>query len=289
MPFPEPPPVVDCHVHVGATARWIPEGLELARETADEAALGALEPDGPIGSRVGPYLRSQGVTIGMAIPSGRGPLQEYTLQDAEESDGMLLPFVQYDPRSVTGAHRRFAAAIGEGAVGLKVHPASHQLPPNDRALYPLYAVAAEHRVPVMVHVGSSVFPGAKMRHCDPLLVDEAAVDFPEVNFLLAHSGRGFWTEQVFFLTRMRRNVWMELSGLPPRRLPEIFPDLDRVADRLLWGSDWPSSPPIRDLTSQLRQLPFRPATIDRLMWRNAAELFGLTGLLETTDVEGCTA
>lgn len=269
-----PPAVIDCHVHVGAEEHWIPEGLELARATTDEAGRRALEPDGPTGASIVGYLHDQGVVGALGIPCGRAPVQEYVIDEAADTDGLLRPFVQYDPRSVPDAARRFAAAIDRGAVGLKVHPASHQLPPNDRSLYPLYAVAAEAGIPVMVHVGSSVFPGAKMRHCDPMLVDEVAADFPDLDIICAHAGRGFWTEQVFFLTRMRHNIWMELSGLPPRRLPQYFPELDKVADRLLWGSDWPSSPAIGTLTEELLQLPFAPSTIENLLWRNAAKLFG---------------
>ena len=129
--------------------------------------------------------------------SGREPVQEYTLAEAEGND-RVLPFVQYDPRSAPEAALRFAAAIDAGARGLKkLHPCSHQIPANDRSLYPLFAVAEARRIPLMVHVGSSVFPGAKMRYCDPLLVDEVAVDFPDLQVLCAHSGRGFWTQQVF--------------------------------------------------------------------------------------------
>jgi predicted TIM-barrel fold metal-dependent hydrolase len=94
--------------------------------------------------------------------------------------------------------------------------------------------------------------------------------------LCAHSGRGFWTQQVFELTRMRANVWMELSGLPARRIAQLFPELERVADRVLFGSDWPSSPPISRLADQFRQLPFSAELIENALWRNAARLFDLT-------------
>lgn len=266
--------LVDCHVHVGSRARWIPEGLQLADELAVPEARALLAAGGPTGKGLRDYLDAEGVDVAVAIPSGRDPVQEYTLDEADGTD-RILPFVQYDPRSAPEAARRFAAAIDAGARGLKVHPMSHQLPANDRSLYPLYAVAQERGVPVMVHVGSSVFPGAKLRYCDPLLVDEVAVDFPALQVLCAHSGRGFWTQQVFELTRVRPNVWMELSGLPARRIAQFFPELERVADRVLFGSDWPSSPAISRLAAQFRELPFSAELIENALWRNAARLFDL--------------
>jgi uncharacterized protein len=266
--------LVDCHVHVGSRDRWIPEGLELADQLAAPEIRDVLADGGTTGDRLLAYLDSQGVDVAVAIPSGREPVQEYALDEAVGTD-RILPFVQYDPRSAPDAARRFAGAIDAGARGLKVHPMSHQLPANDRSLYPLFAVAEERRIPVMVHVGSSVFPGAKMRFCDPLLVDEVAADFPDLQVLCAHSGRGFWTQQVFELTRMRRNVWMELSGLPARRIAALFPELERVRDRVLFGSDWPSSPAISRLAEEFRGLPFSDELIENALWRNAARLFGL--------------
>lgn len=268
--------IIDSHVHVGAQRHWIPEALDVARQLADDDTRVALDGDGPTGRAVADYLRGQGVHGAIAIPSGRDPVQEYTLDEGERSDGFLHPLVQYDPRSVTRARQRFAKAIENGAVGLKVHPASHELPANDRSLYPLYALAEERQVPVMVHVGSSVFPGAKMRLCDPLLVDEVAADFPDLPIICAHAGRGFWTDQVFFLTRMRSNIWLELSGWPADRIPAAFPELDRIASRVLFGSDWPSSPGVGRLVEDFRSLPYEATTIDAALGGNAASLFGLT-------------
>lgn len=270
--------VIDCHVHVGSEEAWIPDGLRLAQELADEQVREVLTSTQDPGPTVADYLRRQGVTAAIAIPVGRAPVQEYTLRDAERTDGFLRPLVQYDPRSAPDAARRFDRAITAGAVGLKVHPMSHQLPVNDRSLYPLYTVAAERGVPVVMHVGSSVFPGAKLRFCDPLLVDEVAADFPELKVVCAHAGRGFWTEQVFQLTRMRDNVWMELSGLPANRIVEAFPELDRVANRVVFGSDWPSSPAVGRLVDQFRQMPFAKATLTAALSSNAVRLFGLDDL-----------
>lgn len=265
--------LVDCHVHVGTRDRWIPEGLELAEELASDEVRELLKV-GPTGEALIAYLDGQHVDVAVAIPSGRDPVQEYTLEE-DDGSGRILPFVEYDPRSVPDAARRFGAAIDAGARGMKVHPCTHQIPANDRSLYPLYALAEERRVPVMIHVGSSVFPGAKMRFCDPLLVDEVAVDFPRLEVLCAHAGRGFWTEQVFQLTRMRPNVWMELSGLPARRIVALFPELERVKDRVLFGSDWPSSPAISRLADDFRGLPFTDDLIENALWRNAVRLFDL--------------
>ncbi len=267
--------VFDSHVHVGRHHEWIPEGRELAIELADERAHAILEHDQDIAVATAKYLREEGVTYAGAIPAGRQALQESTVDYAKQTDDFFLAFVQYDPRSEPTAPESFAAAIARGARGLKVHPCSNQIAPNDRALYPVYEVARAHNIPVMIHVGSSVFPGAKMKFCDPMLVDEVAADFPTLQILCAHSGRGFWTEQVFSLTKMRKNVWMELSGIPPKRIMQYFPEIDRVANRVLWGSDWPSSPAPSLLIRLMRELPLQQEVIEAILWTNAARLFKL--------------
>jgi predicted TIM-barrel fold metal-dependent hydrolase len=42
----------------------------------------------------------------------------------------------------------------------------------------------------------------------------------------------------------RPNVWIELSGLPPKRLPEYYArfDLGRLARKWIYGTDWPGVP-----------------------------------------------
>ena len=82
--------------------------------------------------------------------------------------------------------------------------------------------------------------------------------------------------QVYSLTKMRRNVWMELSGIPPKRIMQYFPEIDRVADRVIWGSDWPSSPAPSVLIQQMRQLPLSSDIIEAFLWSNADDLFKLS-------------
>ena len=80
---------------------------------------------------------------------------------------------------------------------------------------------------------------------------------------------------MFQLARMRPNVWMELSGLPASRIAREFPELERVRDRVLFGSDWPSSPSVSRLAREFEQLPFSRELVEGALWRNASRLFGL--------------
>ncbi|HEV3012924.1 MAG TPA: amidohydrolase family protein, partial [Actinomycetota bacterium] len=53
-------------------------------------------------------------------------------------------------------------------------------------------------------------------------------------------------EAAAFLALARENVWIELSGLPPQRLPDYYarPGLRRLARKFIFGSDWPGAPGI---------------------------------------------
>jgi hypothetical protein len=162
-----------------------------------------------------------------------------------------------------------------GAKGLKLYPSYNYFYPNDREIYPLYDVAEELRLPVLVHTGSSVFAGSKIKYAEPIHLDDVATDFPDLILLMAHSGRGFWYDQALFLSRIHPNLYMEISGLPPKNLLTYFPEMERNIDKFVYGSDWPGIKSIGSNIDLLEKLPLPRASIEKLLYGNAARILKL--------------
>ena len=106
-------------------------------------------------------------------------------------------------------------------------------------------------------------------------VDDVAIDFPKLTILLAHGGRPLWMEAAFFLVRRHPNVHLEVSGIPPAKLLEYFPRLDEIADKTVWGTDWPS-PGIKSMRANLDAflaLPLADEAKRRIVHGNAARIW----------------
>jgi uncharacterized protein len=168
-----------------------------------------------------------------------------------------------------------------GIRALKIHPPHQLFHPNEYrqgrlpALEAIYAKAAEHRIPVMFHTGTSVFPGARNVYGDPLALDDVAVDFPGMTLVMAHGGRPLWGETAFFLLRRFPNVFMDISGIPPRSVMGMFPRLEEVSHKVLFGSDWPgpSVPAISRNVAEIRNLPISDAARRRILHENACSVY----------------
>jgi predicted TIM-barrel fold metal-dependent hydrolase len=130
------------------------------------------------------------------------------------------------------------------------------------------------KIPVMIHTGASVFKGARLKYGDPLWIDDVAVDFPDLTLIQAHSGRGFWYRRAFFLARLHQNVYMEIAGLPPQKLLDYFPELEKNADKIIFGSDWPGLRSIRANIAAIRSRPLSEETKARILGQNAARILG---------------
>src|SRR5260370_4637049 len=72
-----------------------------------------------------------------------------------------------------------------------------------------------------------------------MYVDDVAVDFPKLKILLAHGGRPLWMEHAFFLIRRHPNVYLDISGIPPKALLRYFPRLTEIALKTFFGTDLP--------------------------------------------------
>ena len=250
--------IVDAHVHVARRATlkvawedWIgPAGDRGAWDACYDAA------GEPVPERVSAYFEDAGVDKVLLFCEYSPKVTGWqTVED-------MLPLVDADParfRIVANVNphvhhpvaRELDRQLDLGAVALKVHPVHAGIAPNDRELYPAYARAAERGVPVVVHTGPSTFPGSTARHGDPVLLDDVLRDFGDLVVVLAHGGRGWSYEAAASLALTRENVWLDLAGLPPRRLPAYYErsGFERVAAKSIFGTDAPAADPGRNVAA----------------------------------------
>jgi predicted TIM-barrel fold metal-dependent hydrolase len=182
------------------------------------------------------------------------------------------------PVGVAGEMRTLFDVHRLGAI--KIHPPHMEMAANAYrtdcpALADVYRLAGEAGRPVLIHTGTSVFPGARNVYADPMACDDVAIDFPETTFVLCHAGRPLWYETAFFLVRRHPNVRLDISGIPPRKLLDVLPRLSEVADRVLWGTDWPSMGvrSMRQNVDEFLALPLSDETRRKILFDNAAALF----------------
>ena len=283
--------LIDFHIHVSRSEHerpWVMEFIESQHQGDDLWAFidRMLTP-----TTLRPFLQENGIDWAVALaedcPMTTGVTPHDFVADlcakanalpdpATGPRGRLIPFASLNPYIVNDLSAELERLVREyGFRGIKAYPVYQHHYMNDIRLYPLYAKAQELGIPMLVHTGSSVFKGARIKYGDPLHLDDVAIDFPNLTILMAHSGRPFWYEQAFWMARQHKNVYMEVSGLPGKKLLEYFPELERVADKVVYGSDWPGNPYLRRNVDAILELPLKDATKEKILWKNAARILGV--------------
>ena len=272
--------VLDFHIHIRTPAH---------RGSRDWAFIRSINPD--LERRLPEFVSREGVEAALAaegvgqavvIPevlpfSGTHITADWIAEYCRGSD-RLFPFALFNPFEHNDLVAELRRQVEElGCRGLKLLPSYHHFYLTDRRLYPVYAAAQSMGIPMMFHCGSSVFDRTVMRFCDPLQIDELCRDFPDLVVVAAHGGRGFWYREVTFLTRLHRNLYFDVAGLPPQKLLEYFPELPRLADRILFGTDWPVVPggSIRPHIEAIRALPIPPTAVGAILGGTARRLLRL--------------
>ena len=209
-------PLIDAHVHApaleGLTVPWKDwtGGFSSGETTRALYENGRLVPE-----RFHAYLEQQGVDIALVFA-------EYSpkvtgIQSVED----MLPLVEHDPGRVRlvanlNPHLHYPAAaelerqLALGAVALKIHPVHGGFPVNARALYKAYALCEERGIPVVVHFGTSVYPGSSNRFIDAGELNDV-VDDRDLR-LAAQEAAGVLRELRSCATRRAVHLWHRLAG-----------------------------------------------------------------------------
>jgi predicted TIM-barrel fold metal-dependent hydrolase len=276
------PPIVDFHFHVTTADEYTDWFHDWLKEYAGEESIVHLRRVLSSPEAMLSYLDEQGIDYAVALAetnpliSGTSPNER--VADFCRGSDRLIAFANINPYITADLASELRHCVNDlGCRGLKLYPTYQHFYVNDSRLYPMYAEAQRLGVPILVHTGSSVFRGARLKYGDPLYLDDVVVDFPELVVVMAHSGRGFWYDAAFFLAQLHQNVYMEITGLPPLKLPAYFPNLERNADKIIFGSDWPAITDIKGNIADVRSLPLSEESKAKILGGNAARLLGLRG------------
>lgn len=263
--------IIDCHTHLNRYEDEEPASL------LDRYALLRSEMD------------AHGVDYALVLSS-------YTVNERRPSVDEILEVAGDDPRIgvVAGvSYREYRAhdlahlrqLLSEGRIrGLKLYPGYEPFYVSDPRMRVVYELAGEFGVPVMIHTGDTFDPKGKLKYAHPLEVDEVAVDFREVTFVICHIGNPWITDAMEVIYK-NDNVVGDISGFTLKHFEERFERymLRQVEEviafagdrsKLLYGTDWP----ICDMGSYLRfvdKLELTPWEREQILWRNSVRIFGL--------------
>lgn len=206
---------------------------------------------------------------------------EFVIEYAAAAPDRLLPFGSVNPRLRKDCGARIRELIDLGMKAVKVHPPHQLIQVNDYlGEYPhqaeIYEECQKSNIPLMIHTGTSIFPGARNKYARCMPVDDLALDFPDLKIVMAHGGRPLYMDEAFFLVRRHTNVHMDISSIPPSRLLKYFPRLSTVSDKVLWGTDWPG-PGVPDMKQNIREfwkLDLEDGVKKAILYDNAVRLLG---------------
>lgn len=138
-------------------------------------------------------------------------------------------------------------------VGIKIYAGYYHFHVYDDVYTPIYELAAKYKLPVVIHSGDTYSDRGLLKYSHPINVDELAVRFRGVNFIIAHLGDP-WVMDCAEIISKNTNVYADLSGLIVGDRMKVIGEsnkrlfVDHIKralvyadnyEKVLFGSDWP--------------------------------------------------
>lgn len=169
----------------------------------------------------------------------------------------LKGFAGIDPRKKDAPKELEYAIKDMGLHGFKMNPndfGGYFL--DDREVcYPLYEKALELDIPVSIHTGITPGPMFRMKHNNPLQLDDVAVDFPELTIFVEHIGFP-WQDLTYNMVQRHKNMYITITAVANIMIHKsealFYMEMAKMlgmigSERILWGSDWTATPNIREV------------------------------------------
>lgn len=180
-----------------------------------------------------------------------------------------------NPHDGMAGVRDMTRAIEEyGFVGVNIDVYGFDVPLNHRKFYPFYAKCSELDVPVVMQTGHSAIRTPN-KHGKPLLLDDIAIDFPELDLVGAHTGWP-WTEELIAEAWVHPNVYVGTTAYAPEYWDESLVHFMQAhgKEKVLWGTNYPVVKHEQSL-EQLEAFDLSEEVRRKVLRENAARVFDL--------------
>jgi predicted TIM-barrel fold metal-dependent hydrolase len=179
---------------------------------------------------------------GKARLSGVWVDDEYVAHYVAAHADQLIGFLSVDPMQpgwqdeLRDGHKRLALR------GIKLLPMYAGFRPDEEVLDPLWQYAQQHRLPVLLHTGTTFVAQAPLKFTLPRHLDRVAIRYPDVKIIMAHLGHPYEGECIV-VARKHPNVYADISALHYRPF-QLYHSLMLVQeygiwDKILFGTDYP--------------------------------------------------
>jgi hypothetical protein len=250
------PCVIDAHVHFSCIQRFSETAVSVSH--VDYSRNGLLQDFTATGTEAGIAMGLSETAPGL-FPDTNAQTPMGLDLDAWPDSLFCCPGI--NPYDVS---RRGEIALKEltrtlddrRCVGIKLYAGYYPVSVSDEVYAPVYRLAADHDLPVVLHGGVTFASQGLLRLAHPLAFEDAIVRHPELTFVIAHMGEPWGMDTAALMSKYPRVV-ADLSGLLVTdaatirrkagqieehirlRQPLLF---EERPDRWLFGSDWPLAP-----------------------------------------------
>lgn len=167
-------------------------------------------------------------------------------------------------------------AADMGFVGVHGYPHWFSLAPDQPRWYPIYAKCCELDLPYMLQVGQNLIYQKDVRLpsvAKPILLDQVAIDFPELKILGIHVGTP-WADEMIAMAWKHENMFIGIDAYAPKHLPaSLIHYMNSYGrEKVLFGTDWPVIDPRRAI-AEIAAHGLRPESHKALMRDNALRVF----------------
>jgi hypothetical protein len=211
---------------------------------------------------------------------------DYIAEYARRHPGQVVGYCSVDPRD-PNALAELERSHGElGLKGLKLGPIYQDVHPHDLRVRQLYRRCADLNMPVIFHQGSTTPRQIRLALASPLLIEDIAIEFPDLRLHIAHLGHPWMTETIQVL-RKQPNVFSDISCLWPRPWQLynalVLAQEYGVIGQIVFGSDFPFGT-ARETIASLQSLNhmvegtnlprIRDETVAAIIHHNAERIYG---------------
>ena len=200
-------------------------------------------------------------------PETDNSAMEYLVEGCKQYPDRLIPFLRLNPRAGHKAIELLEIAVEEhGVKGVKLHPASYNLPPFGGITVDILKKAAYYDIPVLFHCSDELMTY-------PIQIGDAMDQSPDTKVILAHMGGFFHKKDALELMQRHPNAYTDTCEFPfsdgiLRFIDELGPD------RIFFGTDLPTDNPALEI-EKIKILKLGEEIEEKLFCNNIARVLKL--------------